>query len=157
MQGRAMQIKSSGWLLVAAIFAGCWPLLLSVGCSREDAAALQTVARLRAIAAAYLDVAVASGVGPADELQLRKQMAQSLAVISLAQAAGSDSIDGFLVSARDGTPFKLRFGLPISQTPGGGTIAMERTGADGSRYVAFSNGVVECVPESSVQPLLGAL
>jgi hypothetical protein len=151
-----MHIKSSGWF-VAAAFAGCWPVLVAAGCSREDAAALQTAARLRAIAAAYLDFAVATGVGPANELQLRKQMAQSLAVVSAKQIAGSESIDGFLISARDGTPFELRFGLPISQTPGGGTIAIERTGADGSRYVAFTNGVVECIPESSIQPLLGAL
>jgi hypothetical protein len=133
-------------------------LLLAAGCSRSDQGAVRTADRLRTIAAVYLDYAAARGAGPANERELRTHMSHSLAGRLSAQA-GSIEAAKLFVSARDGEPFVLNYGQPICQSPGPATppIAYERSGRDGTRFVAFANGLVKCVDESSMQPLLGAM
>jgi hypothetical protein len=126
------------------------------GCSKTDQRDLQTADRLRIIVAAYLDYAVAKGTGPTNELQLRKHLSRTLAFVA-AKSQGLDDAT-LLLSGRDGKPFAIEYGLQVSLAPGtrAAPIAYEQQGEEGTRFVAFANGVVDCVDETTIQPLLGS-
>lgn len=60
------------------------------------------------------------------------------------------------ISERDGEPFVIRYGVGISQAKGDAKpiIACEKKGKDGTRYVAFANGDVDCVDEVAARELM---
>jgi hypothetical protein len=118
-----------------------------------------TAARLQAIINGYLDYAVASGEAPANEEQLRACIAGSPAFLVTKSQHGIRTIDELFVSPRDGHRFVIIFGVPVAFAPGASAapVIYERNGQDGTRFVAFANGTVECMEEESGMPMLGSL
>lgn len=130
-----------------------------VGCNRVDDAALCTENRLRAISAAYLDFAAARGQGPPSAAELRAHLEKSVAAKLTLQQLEVENSPALFVSERDAAPFILNFGEPISmnQSASAAPIALEARGRDGTHYVAFANGKVECVETESLRPIVGAI
>lgn len=129
-------------------------LLPMAGCGRVDEAALLTEQRLRVISTAYLDYAVARGQGPANEGELRSHLANSAAAKFSMVEFGMENSQALFVSARDGAPFVLRFGVPIGVTRSGAAeaIAYEASGQDATRFVARADGKIECTADEEVAP-----
>jgi hypothetical protein len=131
-------------------------LLGLVGCNQSNPADITTEQRLRALAAAYLDYAVARGRGPADATELQ-QCLRSLAPFKVPEALrGALDDTSFLTSARSELPFVICYGQSICLTPGetGPPIAYESAGDALSCYVAFANGDVKLVSDEELKNIL---
>lgn len=140
----------------AAITEACVLFIAALGCDRMDEASLRTESRLRVLSAAYLDYAAARGQGPENQGELRKHLANSLAAQITLQRLGVDDSPSLFVSERDGAPFVVRYGVPIQVMQGtrAAPIALEATGRQGTRFVAFADGRVECLDSRSLAPML---
>jgi hypothetical protein len=115
------------------------------GCGQTDQAYARTVARLRTIAAAYLDFVAARGAGPSGEAQLRAHLQHSMAFVAAKEVTGD--VAQLFASARDGQPFQINYGLSMggADGPASQAIAVESEGLCGERLAAFANGKVDCV------------
>ena len=142
-----------------AMILGLAALLATVGCGGREGEITPTAARLQAIINGYLDYAVASGEAPANEEQLRACIAGSPAFLVAMSQHGIGTIDELFVSPRDGHRFVIVFGVPVTFAPGtlAAPVVYERNGQDGTRFVAFANGTVECMEEELDMLMLGAL
>ncbi|MGD9632448.1 MAG: hypothetical protein AB7G28_03650 [Pirellulales bacterium] len=140
----------------ALAVAGAGAMLWGVsGCGGMDEASRQTESRLRVISVAYLEFAAARGQGPANETELRNQLAESVAAKITRQKLGVEDAPSLLVSERDGATFIVRYGVPIETAQGAraAPIALEAKGREGTQFVAFADGKVECVDAQSLTPL----
>jgi len=128
-------------LVIAATF-----FLPLAGCGQADQSYARTVARLRTIAAAYLDFVAARGIGPSGEAQLREHLRHSIAFVASKEATGGDVAQVF-ASARDGQPFEINYGLSLggSDSSAPQAIALESEGVSGERLAAFANGKVATI------------
>ena len=111
---------------------------------------------MRGLTAVYLDFAVAKGKGPANEQQLRKHIRNVPAFLIEASGIDPRSSAAAFVSERDGEPLVIRYGVGISQQKGSiaPVIACEKKGKDGTRFVAFANGHVDCLDEVAAKELM---
>jgi hypothetical protein len=131
--------KLAALVVATAFFA---PL---AGCGQADQSHACTVARLRTIAAAYLDFIAARGSGPSGEAQLREHLRHSVAFVAAKDATGG--VAEVFASARDGQPFEINYGVSLAGGEGDAPqpIVAESEGVDGERLAAFANGKVDCV------------
>jgi hypothetical protein len=127
-----------------------------VGCGKQDPLSSATGLRLYGLATAYLDFAAAKGAGPADQEQLRRHMSN---MPSFVTGVDPNSIDASFSSERDGEPFVICYGQAISFSKSGQElpIAYEKSGKEGTRFVAFANGHVECLDANNSSRILLAL
>lgn len=142
-------------LLIALLLVGAAAASFAVW-PAPDPAATETEARLRQLVTAYLNYTVARGEAPASRDVLETQVAH-LAPFASARCKKCSAHESPFHSLRDGHPFVIRFGVGVSLEAGTAAppIAYERQGREGTRYIAFANGTVECVPENKVPELLG--
>jgi hypothetical protein len=128
------------WL--AAVACGCG---LSVGC--ESPPTGPDVESLKAVVELYAQYAAShQGKPPAGEADLRKFL---VGLEGQARAAGEPPAargtryDAYFVSTRDGKPFVIRYGTPVSYDPKSTEVlAAEAVGIGGKRFVAYANGTV---------------
>lgn len=138
---------------LAAAVCCCVTFATVAGCGETPPPAdAATEQRLRQLANAYLNYAVARGTGPANAEALRQNMHAILPF----GGEGAVVDERAFHSERDGLPFEIRFGQPISQATGleAPVLAHEVKGADGTRYVACANGHVELLGEDKLSTLL---
>ena len=119
--------------------------LLAWGCRGEPAG--PDVESLKAVAELYAQYAAShQGKPPANEAELRKFLATLESQARAAGAAGparGTRFDAYFVSTRDGQPFVIRYGTPVSYDPKSAEVlAAEAAGVGGKRLVAYSNGTV---------------
>ncbi len=110
---------------------------------------------LKALAELYAQYAAAhKGQTPASDAELQKFAAS---IEAQARAAGeppadtanpkATRFDRFFTSTRDGKPFQIRYGTPVSYSPGSTDIlATEAEGSGGKKLAVFSNGTVVEIP-----------
>jgi hypothetical protein len=130
--------------------------LVLVGCNHSNSADITTEQRLRALAAAYLDYAVANGRGPVDATELQQSL-RSLAPFKVPEGIrGELEASSFLTSARNEQPFVICYGHSICLNPSetGPVIAYESTGDAVNCYVAFANGDVKLVSDDQLKDVL---
>ncbi len=115
-------------------------VVIATGCSSgpQHADLSKVEASLNMIANAYASARQPSGKGPATLDQLKAAMADITAVVG-------GKPDDFLVSARDGQPFVVLYGLAMNNNP---VVAHEKTGKDGSRWVVDMRKVPRLVPDA---------
>lgn len=114
------------------------------GCGQVDESHARTVARLKTIAAAYLDFVAARGTGPRGEDQLREHLRHSLAFVAAKETTGG--VAQVFASARDGQAFEINYGLSLGAADGAPQpIVQESEGINGERLAAFANGKVDCI------------
>jgi hypothetical protein len=130
---------SAGHLL--ARFHCCWLLMTAVcvaGCGRKSEVPVGKAAEsIRKLALAYVQFAATNkGIGPSNKDALATFLAKQ-------NRFSREDADAYFVSPRDNQPYIIRWGLrPLSSTsigpdvPEPAIIIIERTGADGIRYVA---------------------
>ena len=91
--------------------------------------------------------------GPADEAELRSFILgwnpRKLANIGVDPA----EIDELFVSARDGEPFQIRYGVPGHVLGSEAPVVFESTGVDGKRMVGFLNMTTMEVDEAEYSRL----
>lgn len=128
-------------LLVGSTCAGL------AGCSRVDPSTVATRKRLEALSLVYADYLVATGKSPADADQLRSHFA-NLPPFIAEEIAGS-GLESVLLSARDGEPFVICFGLTAADLVAPQrVVAFEKTGQGGKRLVANLDGAIESLDEA---------
>jgi hypothetical protein len=142
---RILKLITLPWLLMPPM----------AGCGDSDLSS-PSANRLRVLAAVYLDYAAAKGTGPENEKQLHKHVRNVPGFLFDAAGVSPDAEADAFVSERDGETFVIRYGVGISQAPGDDApvIAHEKTGKDGTRFVAFANGDVNCVDEVAAKELM---
>ena len=126
------------------------------GCGNSDDLSSPAANRLRTLATVYLDYAVAKGTGPANEQQLHKHVQSVPGFLLEAGGVNPKAGSAAFVSERDGEQFVVRYGVGISQAEGDEApiIAYEKTGKDGTRFVAFANGKVDCIDDIAAMELM---
>ena len=127
-------------------------LTLAPGCRQTDPRDVVTSGRLRALAVAYADFLVARGRGPADQKQLLSHFSNlpPFAVSDVASDLGKPTL---VISARDGEPFVIRFGVVIADVGAASKtiVAFEKTGLEGNRFVVNLDGSVESLDTQTLQ------
>jgi hypothetical protein len=130
------------------LLAGTLALLL-IGCGRTPTG--PDVESLKALAELYAQSAAANkGKPPANDAELRKFVA---AIEAQARAAGeppanpadkkATRFDSYFTSTRDGRPFVIRYGTPVSyQAAPDQILATEAVGVGGKKLAVYSNGLV---------------
>ncbi|HVT28738.1 MAG TPA: hypothetical protein VHE81_12055 [Lacipirellulaceae bacterium] len=144
-------VELATWMLVLP----CTLLVFAAGCDQSGSLDSPTAMQLRALSTVYLDFAAARGRGPQDEHQLLayiKNVPQFLlAEAGIAPGATSRA----LISKRDGEPFVIYYGEHIClKKHSSQVIACEKKGKDGTRYVAFADGHVDCIDEAAAKALM---
>jgi hypothetical protein len=131
-------------------------MLPMAGCGESDQLSSPSANRLRALATVYLDYAAVNGTGPANERQLHKHVSNVPGFLLDEVGVNPEAGAAAFVSERDGEAFVIRYGIGISQALGteAPVIAYEKTGKDGTRFVAFANGDVNCVDEVAAKELM---
>lgn len=127
---------------LAAVACACG---LTVGCDSPPSG--PDVESLKAVVELYAQYAAShQGRPPAGEADLRKFL---VGLETQARAAGAPAsargtrYDAYFVSTRDGTPFVIRYGTPVSYDPKSTEIlAAEAVGVGGKRLVAYANGTI---------------
>jgi hypothetical protein len=134
-------------LLIAIACGSLCSITLGCGEDRTSSDAV-TEERLRQLASAYLNFAVARGAGPTNEQSLR----QNLQALLPFGGEGAPADKNCFLSERDGQPFMIRYGIAVSQEPGAKArlIAFEAKGVTGTRFVARANGHVESLTEEQL-------
>jgi hypothetical protein len=118
------------------------------GCSRVDQPTAATRKRLEVLSLAYADYLVATGKSPAGEDQLRAHFANLPPFI--AEEVAGNGLENALLSARDGEPFVICFGLTAADLVAPQrVVAFERTGQGGKRLVANLDGAIESLDEAT--------
>lgn len=131
-------------------------MLMMLGCNQSNPHDILTEARLRAVAVAYLDHAVAKGRGPVDASELQ-QCLRNLAPFKIPENVRDELCESLiLTSARDDKPFVIHYGQAIMLTPSSAApaIAYESAGIGTSRYVAYANGEVKLVSGEEISKAL---
>ena len=96
-----------------------------------------------------------SGEGPKDELSFRAFIGGMNPLILGRMEVDANSLDELFVSARDGQPFNIRYGLKGSDRGPAVPTVFEQEGVDGKRLVACTQMVTkEVEDESEYQELL---
>ena len=119
----------------------------SVGCTDTDPLITPTGRRLTCLMTAYLDYAVAKGHGPLNELELIAHLKNMPSFVIDVKDRSESTFTQLLISPRDGRPFIIEYGRPASvdcddsEPP----IIREDIGNEGTRYVAFADGQIECI------------
>jgi hypothetical protein len=129
-------------------------LLLAAGCNDSAELSSPTAKRLRVLATAYLDYAVAKGTGPENQKQLQGHLRNVPGFLLEAGGVSPETGQAAFVSQRDGEPFVIQYGIGVACGSEAPPIACERTGKDGTRLVAFANGQVACVEEVAAKELM---
>jgi hypothetical protein len=146
------RLPLAAWLLLLVLMA-------APGCGGSDELNSPTAARLRGLATMYLDYAVAKkGKGPASEQELKKHIRNQPDVVLQTNGVDPAALDALFVSARDGEPFVVLYGVSISGISGksGPLVAYEKTGKKGKFLVVYANVKVELVDEARLQELKAA-
>lgn len=124
----------------------------TVGCSDTDRLSTPTAQRLKGLSTAYLDYAVAKGSGPADFQSLLRHARNMEPFVLGLGVQGLAKVEDLFVSHRDGQPFIIHFGRPLSLSQEQAhAIAYEASYVEGSRYVAYANGRIDCLEEGSAK------
>jgi hypothetical protein len=130
------------------LLAGAFFLLLA-GCGGPPTG--PDVESLQALAELYAQYAAAhKGQTPPNDAELRKFAAS---IEAQARAAGEPPVnpadpkvtrfDKFFTSTRDGQPFVVRYGTPVSyKTAPDQVLATEAIGVGGKKLAVYSNGLV---------------
>lgn len=128
---RAKGPRSAAFYALAAVIAvgGCG--------SRSEVPVGDAAESIRQLALAYVQYSATNrGVGPADQESLTKFMVQR-------NGLSREEAEAYLISPRDNQPYVVRWGQrPLGSGPIGpeppkpSLIVFERTGANGTRYVA---------------------
>ncbi|MCI0459516.1 MAG: hypothetical protein L0Z62_21410 [Gemmataceae bacterium] len=147
-----MRNQLSPWVICLGL------LVLSAvpGCSSDELNS-PTAARLRGLAALYLDCVVAkNGKGPASEQEFKKHLHTLPDHVLNSHGLDLKDIDSAFVSPRDQEPFVIRYGITITRISGTSAplVAHEKSARGGKRLVALANGKVEHVDEARLQELL---
>ncbi len=102
----------------------------------------------------YLDFAAARGRGPQDQQQLLGHI-KNVPQFLLSQSGIAPGAPGrVLISKRDGEPFVINYGVHIClKKHSSQVIACEKNGKDGTRYVAFSDGHIDCIDDAAMKEL----
>jgi hypothetical protein len=142
------------WVIGLSMFA----LPTALGCASDELSS-ETAARLRGLAALYLDCAVArNGKGPANEQEFKKHLRSLRDDVLSSNGVDPKAIDTAFVSGRDQEPFVILYGLKITKISGTSAplVAHEKTGKNGKRLVAFANAKVDHVDDARLQELKSA-
>jgi hypothetical protein len=141
------------WWIVGALCLALNCLALT-GCDEGEPSATET--QLHHLATVYLNYVAATGTPPAAEQMLVKQMANLAPFVAAENPLPGDGKSLPFRSQRDGAPFVVRYGQGISLAEGQAApvIAYEQQGADGTRYVAYANGKVECLSDDEARRLI---
>jgi hypothetical protein len=134
-------------LLALVTFAGCG----------SDELSSPTAARLRGVAALYMDCAVArNGKGPASEQEFKKHLRRLPDHVLSSNGMDPKALDVAFVSLRDQEPFVVLYGLKITKISGTSAplVVHEKTGKNGKRLVALANGKVDHVDEARLKELM---
>ncbi len=139
------------FLPAALLFLSC-----ACGCTDSKELSSPTAQRLNGLTTAYLDYAVAKGMGPRNESELLRHLANLPAIVLEQSQLNAKAGRECLVSLRDGKPFVFLYGAPLQGigTKNPAVIAYEQAGLHGSRLVAFANGELKCVDEKTCGELL---
>ena len=115
--------------LARAIGAGCWAMMLTIGCSPANKQVAPLNAREQAIlnvGLAYRDASNALNHGPANEKELKPYLKKYGDPAQL------------LISPNDGEPYHITWGLtpsrPTKSAVGHRFLVYEKKGKDGKRY-----------------------
>jgi hypothetical protein len=133
--------------LAAAIPAGCsW---------RSEELSSPTALRLKALAAVYLDFAVARGRGPANEHELKKH-AQHVPAFALPNGCPIPDVAESWRSERDGEPLVVLYSLSISRitTNDPPIVAFETLGENGKCLAVDACGKVESMEKAQIQEMV---
>jgi hypothetical protein len=130
-------------------------LVFHAGCSEPEVPVGDAAENIRKLALGYVQYAAANGgVGPADQQALTKFMVERNNI-------PQDEVEKSFVSIRDKQPYIIRWGVrPQGTGPMGARppqpviLIMERTGADGVRYVADSRPSVNQMTEEELKQLV---
>jgi hypothetical protein len=138
-------------LLLLFVLADC------SGCGADELAS-PTATRLRGLTTVYLDYAAAKGQGPPDERTLLGHVRNVPAFAAIVGVKDLGNLQTDFVSDRDKEPFVICYGVGLGTTPNADAplIAFEGKGQDGTRWVAFANGKLDCVSDEAFVALRGS-
>lgn len=124
-------------------------VITALGCGSSDDLDSPTAKRLRAVAALYLDYAVAKGAGPANRDELLAHVGQQPEFVLQSYGVELQDPAHLLQSERDGQALKINFGVSISGigSQRGPILVYEATGKNGRRLVAFQDMTVKSLSE----------
>lgn len=150
---RMRTLQAARWRCGRAGFLAAVVLVLVAGCGGESEVPVGDAAEnIRKLALGYVQYAATNrGVGPADQKALTKFMVER-------NALPPEEVEKSFVSIRDNQPYIIRWGLrpqgsgPLgAQAPQPVIIIMERTGAEGTRYVADSRPEISQMTEEELK------
>ena len=131
-------------------------VLIGLGCSGPPGPNVPDRVPLRQLAILYGKYRHSHhGQPPADEAQF-KQFIKSLDARQLTAAGVTAAeVDTLFVSPRDGQPYEIRYDTSPAKGPEGtaAAVVVERVGAGGKRFVAYSTGQVEEIDEAGYQKI----
>jgi hypothetical protein len=154
LPSRRTQVAS--WSRYLAFGLTALSLASHAGCGGDrDVPVGDAAENIRKLSLAYVQYAAASGgVGPADQKSLTKFMVERNGI-------PQDEAEKSFVSIRDNQPYIIRWGVrpqgsgPLgAEAPKPVVIVVERTGADGLRYVADSRPSVNQMTEDEIKQLV---
>jgi hypothetical protein len=93
--------------------------------------------------------------GPANEEDFKKRLRGQPDFVLNDNGFDPKNIDASFVSARDGEPFVIRYGLPVTGISGkeAPVVAHEKTGKNGRFLVGLLNGKVRLVDQAGLEEL----
>lgn len=131
-------------------------VVLLVGCAGKQTVPVGNAAEhIRKLALGYVQFAAANqGVGPADQETLKKHLIERSHLTP-------EQADSAFVSPRDNQPYQVFWAIrPMGSGPIGpdppkpSIIIVEKTGADGTRYLADGRLSIRQLPPAEVDALL---
>jgi hypothetical protein len=147
-------VERAGAALFSLLLAAS--VLLSSGCSGDDALNSPAAKKLKALGDVYLDYAVAkSGGGPADQAQLVKHMRSMPEFVLRDKGIDPKNLDDLFTSERDQEPFVVLYGTGVTEFSGDSkqVLAYEKTGKNGKRLLVFASTKVAHVDEAELEQL----
>jgi len=150
---RVGKLQTVRWRCCRAGFLAAVALVLLAGCGGESEVPVGDAAEnIRKLALGYVQYAGTNrGVGPADQKTLTKFMVER-------NGLPQEEVEKSFVSIRDNQPYIIRWGMrpqgsgPLgAEAPKPVIIIMERTGAEGTRYVADSRPEVLQMTEEELK------